>query len=245
MVSSERGRDTNGSLSERTAQEIEQLISSRDLVPGDRLPTVQELSNRLGVSLSVVREAIASLKAGGILNTRQGAGIFVAAPKQADNLVAVFGDLSQISSVVEALELRMAVETEAAGLAAERHSMAQESRIYEAFHEIQMAMDQGLTGEAEDFRFHITIAEATNNRRFVDFLVQLGKAMIPRSKLRSMPSSKEDQRAYLEGLQREHRAILDAIAHKDSEEARKAMRFHLSQSRDRYHDLIRAQRMGS
>ncbi|PLW77806.1 FadR family transcriptional regulator [Cohaesibacter celericrescens] len=238
-------KDQNGSLSGRTVAEIEQLISGRNLVSGDRLPTVQELSNRIGVSLSVVREAIATLKARGILSTRQGAGIFVSTPKPSESLGSVFGDLSQVSSVVEALELRLAVEVEAAGLAAARHSMAQESRIFEAFSGIQKAMDEHQTGEAEDFRFHIAIAEATNNRRFVDFLVQLGNAMIPRSKLGTLPATKEEQAAYLMQLQKEHQAIVAAIVAKNPEAAREAMRFHLSQSRDRYHEIIRSQRMFS
>ena len=236
-------KEQQGNLSERTARQIEQLITNRNLKPGDRLPTVQELSSRLGVSLSVIREAIATLKAGGILNTRQGAGIFVATPGQTNMLGHIFGDLSQISAVVEALELRLAVEVEAAGLAAERLSLAQESRIFEAFTDIQTTMDAGKTGEAEDFRFHIAIAEATNNRRFVDFLTQLGNAMIPRSKLRSLPTSKDDQINYLTRLQKEHRAIMNAILDKDTEAARNAMRFHLSQSHDRYRDIIRSERL--
>lgn len=230
----------SGSLSDRTARQLEQIITERDLKPGDRLPTVQDLSRKLGVSLSVVREAIASLRAGGVLHTRRGAGIFVAEPSAIDNRSLFFGDLSQISSVVEILELRLAVEVEAAGLAAERHSMAQESRIYEAYEAIQAVIKQGGTGEAEDSLFHIAIAEATNNRRFVDFLTQLGNAMIPRNKLRPLPASREEHVAYLSQLQDEHRIIVDAISGKDPDAARNAMRAHLSSSRDRYHSMIRA-----
>ena len=229
-----------GTLSDRTARQIEQMIAERGLLPGDRLPTVQELSQRLGVSLSVVREAIASLRAGGLLHTRQGAGIFVAEPSAIDNRGLFFGDLSQISSIVEILELRLAVEVEAAGLAAERLSMAQESRIYEAFQQIEVAMDHGGTCEKEDSLFHIAIAEATNNRRFAEFLTQLGNAMIPRNRLRPLPASAKEQTAYLTQLQDEHRIILDAISRRDPEDARRAMRNHLSQSRDRYHSMIKA-----
>ncbi|WP_316862885.1 FadR/GntR family transcriptional regulator [uncultured Cohaesibacter sp.] len=229
-----------GSLSDRTVRQIEKMISDRDLRPGDRLPTVQELSQRLGVSLSVVREAIASLRANGTILTRQGAGIFVAEQSPVENRGLFSGDLSQISSIVEILELRLAVEVEAAGLAAERHSLAQESRIYEAFQDIEIACTQGRTGEREDSRFHITIAEATNNRRFVDFLEQLGNAMIPRSELGSLSSGKPKQQDYLNQLQKEHLAILEAISSGDVEQARTAMRNHLSHSRDRYHRLIKS-----
>ncbi len=231
---------SGGSLSDRTARQIEQIITERGLQPGDRLPTVQELSQRLGVSLSVVREAIASLRAGGSIHTRQGAGIFVAEPSAVDNRGLFFGDLSQISSIVEILELRLAVEVEAVALAAERHSMAQESRIYEAFQEIERAIKDGDTGEKEDSNFHIAIAEATNNRRFAGFLTQLGNAMIPRNKLRPLPASREEHVAFLSQLQDEHRIILDAISRRAAEDARLAMRNHLSRSRDRYHSMIKA-----
>ncbi|WP_321448996.1 FadR/GntR family transcriptional regulator [uncultured Cohaesibacter sp.] len=240
MSVEEASTASGGSLTDRTARQIEQMIAERSLKPGDRLPTVQDLSRRLGVSLSVVREAIASLRAGGVLHTRRGAGIFVAEPSAIDNRGLFFGDLSQISSVVEILELRLAVEVEAAGLAAERHSMAQESRIYEAYEAIEAVMELGGTGETEDSLFHIAIAEATNNRRFVDFLTQLGNAMIPRNKLRPLPASHQEHIAYLAQLQDEHRVILDAISGKDPEAARNAMRAHLSLSRDRYHSMIKA-----
>ena len=95
-------------------------------------------------------------------------------------------------------------------------------------------------GKRRISQFHIAIAEATNNQRFVGFLTQLGNALIPRKKLRPLPASREEHLAYLAQLQEEHRVILDAISKKDPEEARQAMRAHLSLSRDRYYSMIKA-----
>ena len=116
--------------------------------------------------------------------------------------------------------------------------MAQESRIHEAFTNIQKMLDRGHLAEKEDFRFHMTIAEATNNRFFVEFLKDLGSAMIPRSRVHIVSNAEEARKAYLKMGQNEHRCILQAISQRNPDAARNAMRLHLSGSRDRYHAFL-------
>lgn len=226
------------SLTTRAIGEIETFIFDKRLAPGDRLPTVRELARQIGVSLTVVREAIASLKANGIVNTRQGAGIFVSDGVRSTGAHQLSGDFSRISNIVESLELRMAVEIKVAGLAAERRSMAQEMRIHEAFAKMEDALKVGVSSVRADFDFHMSIAEAANNHYFVDFLTYLGKAMIPRRNVRLVPASGEGRTAYLKMLQAEHRQILAAISNGDPDTARAAMRAHLSESRLRYLALL-------
>lgn len=229
--------NANGdSLTARAAREIEQLISDRNLDIGDRLPTTRELSQQIGVSLTVVREAIAFLKASGVLNARQGAGIFVSDLVHSDPATPprLSGDFSKISNIVESLELRMAVEIESAGLAAERRSVAQELRIREALAKVEEALEAGASTARPDFNFHMSIAEATNNHYFVDFLNYLGNAMIPRRHIRVVSATGERREAYLRMIQKEHGQIVGAISTGDVRAARAAMRAHLSESRSRY-----------
>jgi len=243
----ENGRNSHAdgqSLAARAIGEIEAFITDRHLGPGDRLPTVRELSERIGVSLTVVREAIASLKTSGVLTTRQGAGIFVSDGVRTPAHQPA-GDFSRISNVIEFLELRMAVEIEAAGLAAERRSVAQESRIHEAFAKIDTALETGISSVRPDFDFHMSIAEAANNRYFVDFLRDLGNTVIPRRNVRLVPASGEAREAYLRMIQTEHRRIVAAISTGDADSARTAMRAHLSESRSRYLDLLTRGREGT
>jgi GntR family transcriptional regulator, transcriptional repressor for pyruvate dehydrogenase complex len=103
------------------------------------------------------------------------------------------------------------------------------------------AIDQAITrGESavdEDFAFHRTIAEATDNIQFSRFLEYLGRFIIPRQSVRVAVHRAEGQRPYLELIQREHRAIYATINAGDVAGAREAMREHLVNSQGRYRRL--------
>ncbi|KEO58061.1 GntR family transcriptional repressor for pyruvate dehydrogenase complex [Thalassospira sp. MBR-102] len=228
------------SLTEKVIASLRHEIESGMRTPGSKLPTEPVLTEQFGVSRTVVREAIAALKADGLLEPRQGAGVFVLAPsprKLGSTIFAV--DSAQISDVLEILELRMAVEIEAAGLACARSSAAQQAKIYEALQEMTDCFERGNPTEKADFEFHRAIADATNNRRYVEFLEHLGDKTIPRAQLRRRPPEVEDQKNYMQKILAEHHRIFDAIASRDAETARTAMREHLSQSQARYQSLLR------
>ena len=70
-------------LSDRVADQLTRRIDSGEFAPDQRLPTEQQLSERFGVSRTVVREAVSRLKSMGLLTSRQGAGVFVAPRDQA------------------------------------------------------------------------------------------------------------------------------------------------------------------
>jgi len=227
------------SLTEKVIASLRQEIESGQREPGSKLPTEPVLTERFGVSRTVIREAIAALKADGLLEPRQGAGVFVLAPETRSNDKSIFAvDYAQVSDVLEILELRMAVEIEAAGLACMRSSVAQQAKIYEAMEKMERALEKGEPTEQADFEFHSAISAATNNRRFAEFLEHLGDKTIPRAQLRRRPPEAEDQKAYMEMIMGEHRRIFDAIAARDDDVARKAMRDHLSQSQTRYQKLL-------
>jgi hypothetical protein len=96
-------------------------ITSGKIPPGSRLPTEQELIAATGVSRTVVREAVAALRADGLVITRQGVGAFV--PENARRPLRIDVDpLSPLRAVLDVMELRTGIEIEAAGLAADRGS---------------------------------------------------------------------------------------------------------------------------
>src|SRR5262249_28751625 len=109
-------RNLSGAVVERIAGEIR----SGRLAPGSRLPTAQEVMAAMGVSRTVVREAVAALRAEGLVRTRQGSGAFVAADASRVAFRIDPDGLSSIADVLEVMELRLAIEVEAAALAAER-----------------------------------------------------------------------------------------------------------------------------
>ena len=209
-------------------------ITSGKIPPGSQLPTEQELIAATGVSRTVVREAVAALRAEGLVVTSQGVGAFV--PANARRSFRV--DLDQLSSlrdVLDVMELRTGIEIETAGLAAERAGPAQIRRIVDCFDAIDTAMKRGEDAIDQDFALHCSIADATGNPQFRRFLEHLGRFIIPRETIRGGPGL--PKRAYGRTFQKEHRDIVQAIRGGAVAQARAAMRRHLLNSRKRYYKL--------
>ena len=244
MATHSRMPSGSGTLASRLSDTLRQAIAAGQFPPGSKLPSEAQLGETHGVSRTVVREAIAALRADRLVEARQGAGVFVLdppgpaapAPMSIENI-----DHARVSSVIEFLELRTAVEVEAAGLAALRHSPAQEEVIFDCHYAVQACLEAGKPTSEADFALHLAIAEATNNSRFRDFLAMIGKNVIPRAALHS-DDREQDQAAYIEMIDAEHSAIVHAICNGDEEGAREAMRRHLRGSQARYRALLREQR---
>ncbi|PLU08295.1 GntR family transcriptional regulator [Sinorhizobium medicae] len=218
------------SLSSQVADAIRAQIEAGYYAPGDKLPTEPALIDKFGFSRTVVREAIAALRADGLVESRQGSGVFVIGPRQSDPGMKLFtGETDKISDIIEELELRIGIEVEAAGLAAARSSPAQEA-------EIQAQVEGRPTDEA-DFQFHMAIATATNNARFRTFLEHVGRRMIPRVKFRTVMGGVDPLPNRDEPILREHREIAEAILSRDPDRAREAMRRHLVTGIKRYRSL--------
>ncbi|MCL5778092.1 FadR family transcriptional regulator [Limibaculum sp. FT325] len=230
---------TRPNLVVRLASDLREAIVSGRIEVGEKLPSEAALTSRYGVSRTVVREAVAALRADGLVQPRQGAGVFVIRARPEDTNPFQNIDTKKISDIVELLELRTAVECEAAGLAALRRSPAQEEAIYEAFGDVERAIGAGQSAAAADLAFHLSIARAANNPRFVDFLEMLGRDAIPRARLAQGEAARGAD--YLALLQAEHRRIADAIAAGDEDGARAAMRAHLKGSQVRYRRMMRGE----
>ena len=214
-------------LVKRIITELRDAILAGEHAVGAKLPSQAELANQYQVSRTVVREAIAGLQADGLVESHQGAGVFVISRMAP---ASPFGslDVAGVSSILETLELRAAVEVEAAGLAALRRSPAQEEAIVAAHKALVQQIAAGGSSTRADFEFHRAIAAATNNRRFVDLLDLLGASAIPEMM----------RQGYLDMILEEHRAIAYAISAGDAAAARDAMRIHVHGSQQRYRQLL-------
>ncbi len=123
-----RHRNLTHEIAERIAAEI---VAGK-LAPGTRLPTEQEMVESMGVSRTVVREAVAALRAEGLVITRQGAGAFVADDAAQRPFRLALDGLASIEDVLDVMELRAGIETESAALAAERITPASAAAIARA-----------------------------------------------------------------------------------------------------------------
>jgi GntR family transcriptional repressor for pyruvate dehydrogenase complex len=203
------------------------------LAPGAKLSTEVALMNEFGVSRTVVREAISKLQAASLVETRHGIGTFVASLVDAAVFRIRADQLGTLHDVVAMLELRMGVETEAAGLAAQRRSSANLETMRAALVDFTHAVEAGHDAVGADFRFHLEIARATQNLHFESLLQTLGTTIIPRARLDPSAASAVERRSYLRRVNAEHSSILDAIKGQDSAAACAAMRTHLANSRER------------
>jgi DNA-binding FadR family transcriptional regulator len=229
-------------LSRGLFEQLAEQIKSGRLSPGERLPTEQELTRAARVSRTVVREAVAALRAEGLVITRQGVGAFVsAAPQQAPFRIDP-ERMQSLDDILSVMELRLGVEIESAGLAAERATRPQLRAIGSALDDIERAAETGKSAVDEDLAFHRAIAEATGNPEFARFLQFIGRHLIPRRIVSGLPERMGGQRAYLALIQEEHRRIADAIAAGEPKAARDAMRRHLTRSIDRYRKLAAEQK---
>ena len=224
-------------LSRRLFEQLAEQIKGGRLAPGARLPTEQELTRAARVSRTVVREAVAALRAEGLVVTRQGVGAFVSAEPQRAPFRIDPERMQSLEDILKLMELRLGVEIESAGLAAERASRAQVRAIAAALDAIDRAAAGGKTAVDEDLALHRAIAEATGNAEFSRFLQFIGRHLIPRRTVSGLPEQMGGRRAYLALIQEEHRRIYQAIESRDPKGARDAMRRHLTRSLERYRRL--------
>jgi GntR family transcriptional regulator, transcriptional repressor for pyruvate dehydrogenase complex len=203
------------------------------VAPGDKLPTEAEIMAEFGVSRTVVREAISKLQASGLVETRHGIGTFVVGLGDAASFRIAPEQMGTLHDVIAVLELRIGVETEAAGLAAQRRGEDNLRQMRSALDAFAAAIEAGRDAIGPDFQFHLEIARATQNTHFAELMTTLGTMIIPRARLDAGPELSEERRAYLRRVNSEHESIFDAIASRDADAARAAMRTHLANSRER------------
>lgn len=213
------------SLTDRVCEALMQLIRGKELPPGSRLPSEMSMADRFGVSRTVIREAVSRLKSEGLVESRQGSGVFV----REENTQAPFridpGIVESIPSILQVVELRITLEGEAAALAAMRRTDDQLEAIAQSLEAIAQEEKSGGDGVVADIAFHRSIAEATGNPHFlalIEFLFTFLKTATQVT--RSYESTKK---ALSQEVKKEHAAILKAIAGRDAEAARQAARRHM------------------
>lgn len=212
-------------LSDRLAAALTAQIDSGALRPGDRLPTEAQLSARHGVSRSVVREAVQHVKSRGLLLSRQGSGVYVAAPPAHKPLAFDPTVLESMEAVVQVVELRRVLEGEIAALAAERSTRAQQAGLKRALKAIDTAMAAGRDGVEEDMAFHHAIAAATGNPQFARLLAFLEQYLL--DAMRITKGNEAQREDFMHQVRLEHRAIVAAIEARDVSRSRAAAVSHL------------------
>ncbi len=201
--------------------------------PGDKLPTESKIMARFEVSRTVVREALSKLQASKLVETRHGVGTFALKQQDTGNFKIAEEDFATVADVIAVLELRISLETEAAGLAALRRTNAHLLEMGAALSAFQDSINHDSDAVPSDFKFHMEVARATGNQHFADLMTYLGTMIIPRTRVNTPSSAPEGRMNYLQRVHGEHESIFAAIRNQDAAAARAAMRKHLANSQER------------
>jgi GntR family transcriptional regulator, transcriptional repressor for pyruvate dehydrogenase complex len=214
----------NEQLPARIASEIVRQITEGSFLPGHKLPTEHNLAQSFGVSRSVIREAIAQLRNEGLIETRQGVGAFVTEPDRRHAIRIEPETLADRHHFQSLFQLRMALEIEAAGLAAVHHTAEDMRKIDEALAEMNGREKWTDEGISADLTFHRALAAATHNEYFplvLGFIAERISQAIRAARARAVLEE------IVEITIAEHTAIRNAIALRDPVKAREVMRHHV------------------
>ena len=221
-------RSSAGLTTEQVVRQVRELITRGELRPGDRLPSERDLAKRLGISRPSLRTGLRFLAALGVLQSRRGAGTFIAdGPPALDseplNLMAALHGFTPD----EMFEARRVLDVGLAGLAAERATEEQLATLAEEVAEMYASIDDPGEYLIHDLRFHRAVAAASCNP-ILTALMEMVTAGIYEGR-RAKVNAAADVKASA-GL---HRKVYKAIRARNAADARAAMGEHLDSTQRR------------
>lgn len=222
-------------LAEHIARSLSDEIASGRLRPGDRLPTEQFLSQNFGVSRNVVREGIATLRAQGLIQSRQGVGVFVAAAPAAEraplpeNAPLLDGD----NTIRNMFEVRAILESQAAALTATHMTARKLKTIQDAVLRMQYEGEPTLDTVNADLDFHRAVAAASGNdylETMIRTVLEPMRALITMNFARRGPVFSNIPHA----ARGEHEELVQAFIDRDAGAARQIMGQHIVSAASRF-----------
>lgn len=213
---------------EEVAEALIELIQSKQLKPGDKLDSVQQLAENFQVGRSAIREALSALRAMGLVEMRQGEGTYV---KEFDstilNLPIHTSILMKKSDLRNLLEVRKILEVGAVEVAAERRTSENLAEIKKALSDMLNANGNEDLGNQADLNFHLAIAKAAHNELLLNLMNHISDIMVS--------TMKDTRKLWLystksswDRLNEDHQNIYDAIEASDKEKAKRLMYHHLN-----------------
>lgn len=224
------GRLAHGKLADKLYEELLGWVAHDSFQEGSKLPSEEQLALKFGVSRPVVREALSRLRSDGIIVSRHGSGSYI--QRRPKKEFFDFAPIGGVADLMRCFEYRIALEGEAAGLAAARRSVADLKAIRGALRDMDRAVELRIVAADADIKFHNAIAAATKNDLFLSTMTALAEYTFAGMHV-ARNLSLRSSLARLELVQQEHLAIFNAIEAQDEAAARQAMRTHISNARIR------------
>lgn len=222
-------------ISHNVAHHLEQLIWDGGYQPGHKIPSERQLTQRLGVSRTLVREALKELQGRGIIETQHGKGSFVACVISEAAKDSVLNRLFQDHSrtLYDLLEVREQMEGQAAKLAAERGTSKDFHQITKAF-KVMEAGDSKNNAQ-QDYAFHLAIAEASHNPILIHLLNSI-KSFTLESVRASVDNLSHREQFKLQ-MDKHHKQIYNAIMSRHAKWAQKAAMAHIHHVRESLREI--------
>jgi DNA-binding FadR family transcriptional regulator len=230
-------------IAETIAKQLEEMIAGGALKPGERLPSERVLAERLSVSRPSLREGKQILTSKGLLSSRQGGGTYVQDGLNSgltDPLMDLLKERPEFR--YDILEVRHALDSQAAYYAAHRATESDKENIVNAFNDmvkVQKANGDPVASAEADTNFHMSITKASHNMALLHIsrsLFSVLQSSIEKNldKLYSVPKSGTK-------ITDQHKALMDAILAGDANEAKLAAQNHMVYVEESMHDIYKEQ----
>lgn len=214
-------------------EHIKSAIENRDLLPGDKLPSERALATKLSVSRTSIKEAFSVLQSAGLLEVRHGSGAVLLNDNSEDIIMKMNMIIRKDSiNIVELMELRQAIECEAASLAAIRSTSDDIVKLETSYNKLAKAVSANNIAANEDLDFHMCIARSARNLLFIEVMYMLSDRLL--LALRDSRTETIKQPGKSEVILKEHAEIFEAIKERNPKMARQAMNKHLINVKQRY-----------
>jgi GntR family transcriptional repressor for pyruvate dehydrogenase complex len=212
---------------EEVAETIHEMIRSGELMPGDKLDSVQQLAMNFQVGRSAIREALTALRAMGLIEIRQGEGTYVKEFNTDQlNFPLSTAILMNSEDIAHLLEVRKILEAGTVFCAAQKRTELQLDAMENALNEMKLASGDEELGEKADLKFHLAISESSQNPLLISLMNHvsglIGETMKETRRLWLYSKQTTTDRLY-----DEHYEIFQAIWQQDAEKARSLMLNHI------------------
>jgi DNA-binding FadR family transcriptional regulator len=214
------------SLVDTVVSRIREVIEQGHLRAGDRLPTEAELGEQLGVSRTVVREAVRQLESLGLLSVRRGRGMFVGDGDSLTHCVQMLRSALTLSpkELLQFTEFRKAIECYAARCAAHQATPVDLADLTRLCDEMDCEGRDYLEAMRIDFQFHRRLMAITGNQLMCSVLEVIQEFVLV-AMVQTTPKPRDREQSH-----RRHLAIVRAIRSGDPNAAEKAMADHMERT---------------
>ncbi len=213
------------SITDQVFEQLRDSIFRGVLKPGEQLPPERELAKGFGVSRPSVKSAMNKLVSMGLVEQRQGQGTFVKSHRSMymDNPLREVMEGEDVK-LFDLLEVRMGLEVNAVGLAAERATPEDIQALETCVQDMLSRVEEGLVGSDEDVSFHMAIAYTTKNPAQIYLMKSFYDLMF-----HGIRESRFylQEKGNLQKMGQQHWEVLEHIKRHDAPAAQEAMKEHI------------------